>query len=108
MKHFVEEVQYRREINQSEDYDEPERVRSGIRHRLMDEAEQTGNEDLWLNIGQALVRAHGYDDLTTQVSDHFVRACPDSVFRKVALESPGTRFDRWRRRAIRLLSEGSA
>jgi 16S rRNA C1402 N4-methylase RsmH len=90
------------QVDRSENYQLPDVVRSGIRHDLLDVAEQLGDDLVWDEIAQAIVRACDEDDLTPQVSDHFVRAAPDHIFRKVAMGSPHDRFTRWRRRAYEL------
>lgn len=78
------------------------RVRSGGLHNLMDLAQRADDHDLWLRIGRALIRACDDDDLTPQVSDHFVDACPDQIFKQVANASPRKRFKAWHRRANHL------
>lgn len=87
------------EIARSEDYTLGDRTRSGIRHDLMDEAEEFSDTEMWRAIGFALVKAFKKDDLTPQVSDHFVRACPDEIFREFARQGPYLQFRNWRKRA---------
>ena len=79
--------------------------RSGVLHDLMDEACRDGNEYLWSSIAEVLVRACDADDLTPQVSDHFVRDAPDEVFKAVARKSPYSRYTYWRKRAQTLSAE---
>jgi hypothetical protein len=87
------------QIDRSENYQLTGIVRSGIRHDLLDIAEQLNDDLVWDEIAQALVRACDEKDLTPQVSDHFVRAAPDHIFAKVADGSPYHRFTRWKNRA---------
>lgn len=73
--------------------------RSSARHALMDMAAALGDESLWTEIGDILVDACRVDDLSAQVSDHFVDDSPDVVFAKFAKTCPYRRFVGWRRRA---------
>lgn len=77
-------------------------VRSAALHDLIDSARQNENEELWQRVAEVVVRACDKDDLTPQVSDHFVRDCPDEIFKTVAEKSPRDRFTYWRQRANRL------
>ena len=80
----------------------PPQARSRLFHDLMDRAALTKNNTLWLRVGRALVSACDRDDLSSQVSDHFVDGSPDEVFVEVANGSPRRRFRRWDSRAGRL------
>lgn len=68
----------------------------------MDLAKRSDDNELWLEIGHLLIAARDIDDLTTNVSDHFVGVCPDDVFRQVANGSPRERFRAWNFRAASL------
>jgi hypothetical protein len=82
----------------SENYNLSAKSRSAERHELMDIAKITNDDDLWLQIGLALGRACERDDLAPEVSDHFVRDCPHSIFVQVAGEIPRAKFKNWRKR----------
>jgi len=89
-------------LRRSEDYTALGVVRSAVRHDLMDKAAMTADMQMWRDIGETLVRACDRDDLTPQVSDHFVRDCPTEVFKDFATTSPCDRFVKWQKRAKRL------
>jgi hypothetical protein len=84
------------EIRRSEDGTLSGVLRSGIRHSLIDTAHRMQDSEAWTDIGNALIRAAETDDLSPQVSDHFVRACPDAIFAGFALDNAACRFTRWR------------
>jgi hypothetical protein len=90
--------QHQRRIDRSENYTLEARKRSAERHDLMDIAQSTQDNALWLQIGLALGRACDHDDLTPQVSDHFVEHCPDAVFLQVKHVIPREKFKYWRKR----------
>ena len=103
---FVGPRDYTKDIVRSQDYGTVlPGERSAIRHRLMDQASSNDDLGLWHEIAQALVRASLGDDLTPEVSDHFVRDCPDEVFMVVKDAKPRRRFTRWHHRARRLEKE---
>lgn len=83
-------------------YRESSWKRSSARHALMDMAEALGDGSLWTEVGVILVDACRVDDLSAQVSDHFVDYCPESVFAKFTDSCPRHRFRGWRNRAIKI------
>jgi hypothetical protein len=89
-------------LGRAENLELPPSVRSGILHDLMDFAETKDDHRLWNQIGWVLVRASKRDDLSTQVSDHFVDHCPDQVFRSFATSNPSRRFKAWKERGFKL------
>ncbi len=89
-------------IERSEDYSLLPSVRSGIRHELIDEAHRRDDNRFWREVARALVKAHGQDDLSGQVSDHFVNLCPDHIFREFTGKSPRHTFKNWSKRARRM------
>lgn len=95
------------ELQRSEDYTLTPRTRSGVRHDLMDDAEAHEDVRLWRAIAEHLVRAYKRDDLSPEVSDHFVDACPDEVFKEFAFGGPNNKFHAWRRRAHRLCGQAA-
>ncbi len=96
---FTADAEY---LKRAENFSLAPMVRSGVLHDLMDTAETRGDERLWREIGWVLVRSFKEDDLSAQVSDHFVDKCPESVFKGFARTSPSTRFTRWRKRRVAL------
>lgn len=86
----------------ADNYRDKSSKRSSARHALMDLAEATGDDSLWDKVGAILVEACRVDDLSAQVSDHFVDYCPDNVFAKFAKDCPYRRFRGWHRRADKL------
>lgn len=58
--------------------------RSHACHKLMDVAERSGNLELWENIGRHFIELLERDDLSPEVSDHYVRQCPDEAFIVIA------------------------
>jgi cytosine/adenosine deaminase-related metal-dependent hydrolase len=77
-------------------------ARSAARHELMDTAEKRNDLEFWREIARDIIESHKMDDLTPQVSDHFVRTCPDDVFKEFADQGP-QQFFRWRMRQADLL-----
>jgi hypothetical protein len=87
------------ELEKSNDFTLECQVRSAIFHDLMDRAEADSDHDLWYKIGGAVIVAYQNDDLSAQVSDHFVRACPDDVFKDFAYIGPCDKYRNWKKRA---------
>jgi hypothetical protein len=97
-----------RQIARSENYELGPVTLSAIRHDLIDAAIKLQDDDLWLDLGRALVRACDMKDLTTKVSDRFVDNCPDVVFETLGRTvSPYFRFAGWRKRTERALRTGT-
>jgi hypothetical protein len=74
-------------------------VRSGLIHRAMDHAESTSDHDLWNEIGEVIIEMYESDDLSTQLSDHFVNHCPIEVFIRFAARGPIRKFRAWAKRS---------
>lgn len=72
-------------------------ARSAARHELMDTAEERDDLEFWREVARAIIAAHEQFDVSTQVSDHFVRTCPPEVFLEYADHGP-LQFVRWRSR----------
>ena len=88
-------------LERSKDYANTPQVRSALRHSLMDKAQRSGDLVLRRKIGRALIDAYNNNDLTAQVSDHFVRDCPNEVFREFGLSGPNNKYWAWKKRATR-------
>lgn len=58
--------------------------RSHACHKLMDVAERSSDVRLWENIGRHLIELLERNDLSPEVSDHYVRKCPDEAFLIIA------------------------
>lgn len=86
-------------IQSSENYRLSFGERSSYRHRAIEYAERTGVHEDWVDVGEALIRAAEINDLTPQVSDHFVRDCPDEVFASLPRESAACKFYKWRKKS---------
>ena len=84
-------------VKKSENYDVSATVRSLARHDFIRLAESLDDELHWLKAGLALIRAAEFDDLTPQVSDHFIEVCPDSIFEQLPARSDAMRFTGWRK-----------
>lgn len=84
------------EIVRSEDYGLTAPARSAIRHGLIDKAIIAADEEVWRDVGEALIRAAEIDDLIPRLSDRFVDMCPDEVFATFAPDSAASRFMGWR------------
>ncbi len=89
----------------ADNYRDKSSKRSSARHTLMGLAAAAGDDSLWDKVGAILVEACRVDDLSAQVSDHFVDDSPDVVFAKFAKTCPYRRFVGWRRRADELKQE---
>lgn len=84
-------------VKKSENYQASGSARSGARHDFIRLAEILNDESHWLKAGLALIRAAEVDDLTPQVSDHFIDVCPDSIFAQLPVKSAAMRFTGWRK-----------
>ncbi len=97
---YVGSADYRQLERLNDQRNEP-RTRSAILHDLMDKAEFYNNGSLWREIGNSLIAAYRRDDLSAQVSDHFVNKCPDEVFKDFAKIGPRDKYHNWADRARR-------
>ena len=87
-------------IQRSENYETPDKVRTAIRHDMVDIAIKQADDRIWVDVGEALIRAAEQDDLVPRVSDRFVEACPDTVFEGFHIENAACRFVAWRRKTL--------
>lgn len=89
------------ELSRSETYGDSRispGARSAARHRMVEWASKEGTIQAWVKVGEALISANARRDLTPQVSDHFLRECPDNAFTLVARAARASRHDirfRW-------------
>lgn len=99
-----DEDRFYAEVSRSDNFSLSPQIRSRARHEFIDLAEKLSVLDMWVEAGQALIRAAEGNDLSAQVSDHFVRVCPDEAFEQFPYHSAAMRFTGWRER-IRAVHE---